>query len=100
MQMQAANTSANIWTEWFPEDVFAAVLAGDKIIADIGQVNGLWKTALEREVRAGRLAKWRGKWFPQAGAPYGIGPDKTCYGTPENRDRFAAMRACLAKQEA
>jgi hypothetical protein len=96
MQTEAANTSANIWTEWVPEDVLAAVLAGEKVIANIGQVHGLWQRMLEREVRAGRLTKWRGKWFPQAGAPYGLGPDKTCYGTPALRDYFAAMKQAKA----
>lgn len=100
MQPQAAKTSANIWTHWVPEDVFAAILAGDQVIADIGQVGGLWKRMLEREVRAGRLAKWRGKWFPQAGAPFGMGPDKTCYGTPELRDAFASSRVSFPMRAA
>lgn len=84
-----AQTSANIWSEWVPEGVYAAVLAGEDVIPNIGQVTGLWKQMLERDVRAGRLAKWRGKWFPVAGAPYGLGPDKTCYGVPALRDYFA-----------
>jgi len=100
MQTEAANTSANIWTDWVPEDALAAVLAGEDVVANIGQVTGLWKQMLEREVRAGRLTKWRGKWFPHAGAPFGLGPDKTCYGTPALRDFFADMRDSLAKQEA
>lgn len=79
-------TNANIWTEWFPESALRDVLAGDDIIADTGQVNGVWKKALEREVRAGRITKWRGYWFPIAGAQVGIGPLKTCYGTAEARD--------------
>jgi len=93
---QAAFDNSNIWTGWVPEDALAAVLAGEDVVANIGQVHGLWKQMLEREVRAGRLAKWRGKWFPQAGAPFGLGPDKTCYGTPELRDYCAAMRAAHA----
>lgn len=76
-------TNANIWSEWFPEGEFADLLAGETVVVDTGQVNGVWKKALDREVRAGRLNKWRGKWFPVAGASFGIGPDKTCYGTPE-----------------
>ena len=79
-------TSANIWDEWFPETALANVLAGRKVVANIGQVRGAWKRQLEREVRAGRLVKWRGKWFPVAGAKGAIGPDKTCYGTAELRD--------------
>jgi hypothetical protein len=89
-------TNANIWEEWFPESALAAVLAGDRVIADIGQVNGAWKRALEKEVRAGRLAKWRGHWYPTAGAPWGIGPLKTCYGTPEIAAHFATTHDGLA----
>lgn len=85
----AEHTSANIWQEWFPERVLADLLAGDEVFADCGQVKGVFKDALKREVRAGRLVTWRGKWFPVAGAPGGIGPDKVCYGTPEVRDMFA-----------
>lgn len=86
-------TSANIWQDWFPERALADVLAGEDVVADIGQVKGAWKAALEKEVRAGRLAKWKGCWFPTAGAPGGIGPLKTCYGTPELAAHFAAQAA-------
>ena len=81
-----------IWADWFPEKALADVLAGNDVVANIGQVKGLWKCALEREVKAGRLVKWRGKWFPTAGAPYGLGPDKTCYGTIERRDFYKGWR--------
>lgn len=81
-----------IWQDYFPESALADVLSGRKVVPDIGQVKGAWKAALEREVQAGRLAKWSGKWFPQAGSPSGIGPDKTCYGTPELARYFAAMK--------
>lgn len=80
---------SNIWQDWFPESALADVLSGADVVANIGQVKGAWKRQLEKEVRAGRLAKWRGKWFPVAGASFGIGPDKTCYGRPELRDYFA-----------
>lgn len=83
------HTSANIWDEWVPETALADLLAGRDVVPDIGQVKGLWKRMLKAEVRAGRLVTWRGKWFPVAGASRGIGPDKTCYGTPEARDVFA-----------
>lgn len=78
--------NGNIWQDWFPESALADVLAGLDVIADIGQVKGVFKKALEKEVRAGRLTKWRGKWFPLAGAAFGLGPDKTCYGTTAERD--------------
>lgn len=88
-------TNANIWQDWFPESALADVLSGSDVVADIGQVKGCWKLTLEKEVRAGRLAKWRGKWFPQPGAPFGIGPDKTCYGLPEIGAYFAEMRRTI-----
>jgi hypothetical protein len=75
-----------------PESALAAVLSGE-VVADIGQVNGLWKKMLDHEVRAGRLVTWRGKWFPIAGAAHGIGPDKTCYGTPAARDALRSLPA-------
>lgn len=86
-------TNANLWTEWFPEQALREVLAGERVVPDIGQVKGAWKAALEKEVRAGRLAKWRGYWHPHAGAPWGIGPLKTCYGRPEIAAHFAACAA-------
>lgn len=92
----AEYTNANLWDEWFPESVLADVLAGEKVIPNIGQVRGVFKNVLEKEVRAGRLAKWQGHWHPSPGAPWGIGPLKTCYGTPEIRDMYAEAKAGLA----
>jgi hypothetical protein len=69
-------------------DFVAEALSGE-VIANIGQVDAKAKRALEREVKAGRLAKWRGAWFPVAGSPFGLLPFKTCYGLPEIRARFA-----------
>lgn len=79
-----------ILKDWFPENMLADVLAGRDVVPDIGQVKGAWKRALDHEVRAGRLVKWRGYWHPTPGAPWGIGPLKTCYGRPEIRDLFAS----------
>jgi len=76
-------TNANIWIDWFPECALADVLSGEDVVADIGQVKGAWKRALEHEVSAGRLVKWKGAWFPVAGSSFGLAPFKTCYGTPE-----------------
>lgn len=87
------HTSANVWEEWFPESALADVLSGRDVVADIGQVKGAWKRRLEKEVRAGRLRKWKGHWFPTPGAHFGLGPLKTCYGTPELADTFAALRS-------
>lgn len=80
-----ADGLGTIWQDWFPEKALADVLAGREVECDIGQVKGAWKKALEREVRAGRLTKWKGHWFPVAGANFGLGPLKTCYGTPAAR---------------
>lgn len=59
--------------------------ARQKVVVDIGQINHASKLALLREVRAGRLVKWRGRWFPVAGASWGIGSLKMCYGTSTAR---------------
>lgn len=83
----------NIWDKCFPEEALADLLAGRDVVPDIGQVKGVFKQALKKEIKAGRLVTWKGKWFPHAGAPFGLGPDKTCYGTPELRDYFAGMRS-------
>ena len=55
----------------------------DKVVVNIGQIDHQSKLALERAVRAGRLTKWRGFWHPVAGASWGLGSPKTCYGTHE-----------------
>jgi hypothetical protein len=58
------------------------------VLCDIGQIDKLTKGKLNRAVRAGKLQKWRGRWCPEPGAPWGIGPLKTCYGV-ENPYRDA-----------
>lgn len=65
-------------------------IAHREVVVNIGQIDLATKLALDREVRAGRLAKWRGYWFPVAGGSWGIGPLKTCWGTPDMRARVAA----------
>ena len=49
------------------------------VVADIGQINAAARRALDQAVRSGKLIKWSGHWFPEAGAPYGLGPMKTCW---------------------
>lgn len=71
-----------------------AALEGEVVVA-IGQVGPLSRKALDQAVRAGKLAKWRGRWFPHAGAPVGIGPLKTCWSTPEVAAYFADMKRGL-----
>lgn len=57
-------------------------------IVNIGQVGPTLKKALEKAVREGRLAKYRGHWDSMRAA-FGIGPLKTIYALPE----FAAYVA-------
>ncbi len=83
---------ANLAIE-FPESMLADVLAGREVVPDIGQVNGAWKSALSREVKAGRLVTWKGHWHPIAGASWGVGPLKTCYGTPEAAEALRSLGA-------
>lgn len=53
-------------------------LAGE-IVIDIGQLTAGDVRELNRAVRRDRLVKWRGHWWPKAGASHGIGPLKTCW---------------------
>lgn len=56
-------------------------IARGGILVNIGQLDKPTKRALDRLVKRGRIAKWRGHWFPFDGHPtYGMGPLKTCYG--------------------
>lgn len=58
--------------------IIPAALAGT-VIVDIGQIAPETAKQLNKLVKTGTLIKWRGKWYPVAGASFGIGPDKTCY---------------------
>lgn len=62
-----------------------------EVVANIGQVDQKAIRSLEKAAKAGEIAKWRGKWFPVAGAPFGIGPDKTCYGPIGSHERWAGF---------
>ena len=59
-------------------DFVAEAKAG--VVCNTGQVTPEGKRQLERAVKRGELVKWRGYWYPQSGAPRGLGPLKTCYG--------------------
>ena len=50
------------------------------IVVDIGQISAAARRRLDAAAGRGEIAKWRGHWFPVAGANHGIGPLKTCYG--------------------
>jgi hypothetical protein len=67
--------------------------ARHEVIPNVGQIPHDAVLALERAVRKGELAKWRGRWFPIAGAPFGIGPLKTCYGPPGSAERWSGWGA-------
>lgn len=59
--------------------VIPAALAGE-VIVNIGQIAPETERELNKLTRSGELSKWRGKWYPVAGASFGNGPDKTCWG--------------------
>jgi hypothetical protein len=63
-----------------PQDWFIPAAMDGEVIVNIGQIAPDTEKQLNKLVRAGTLTKWRGKWFPVAGAPFGLGPDKTCWG--------------------
>ena len=56
------------------------------VVVDIGQIDPMSKRALAKAVRKGQIVKWRGCWYPVAGANWGIGSLKSCYGTPAMKD--------------
>jgi hypothetical protein len=58
--------------------IYEALNAGE-VICDIGQVTPADRRLLDRLVRRKAAVKWRGYWFPIAGASHGIGPLKTCW---------------------
>lgn len=70
--------------------VIASLFAG-QVIPDIGQVDASDLRNLKALIRRGDVVKWRGKWYPDAGAAYGLGPDKTCYAL---RDVAEAQQWC------
>jgi len=60
-------------------------IAKVRVVCDIGQLGQAARRALDNAARRGEIAKWRGHWAPIAGAPFGIGPLKTCFGPREVR---------------
>jgi hypothetical protein len=54
--------------------------ARQRVVVSIGQLSAADKRTLDRAAKAGTISKWRGYWHPVRGAPFGIGPLKTCYG--------------------
>lgn len=77
------------------QELIDEALSG-QIICNIGQVGPQAARRLDKLVKAGHLAKWRGYWYPTAGANFGIGPLKTCWGLPGYLDSpFVANKSPL-----
>lgn len=76
-------------------DRVSDALAGT-VIVNIGQVSAAEAKLLNKAVRRGELKKWRGHWHPVAGAPFGLGPLKTCWGLPEVADYLASFNQVRA----
>lgn len=51
-----------------------------EVICNIGQLSMVERYQLDRAAKRGEIEKWRGHWYPEPGAPYGIGPLKSCWG--------------------
>lgn len=64
------NESSDQWVE----------RARTNVVVSIGQLTAKDKKALDAAVKRGEIAKWRGHWHPDPGAPWGIGELKTVYG--------------------
>jgi hypothetical protein len=64
------NETANAWVE----------RARTNVVVSIGQLTAVDKKALDAAVKRGEIAKWRGHWNPDPGAPWGVGGLKTVYG--------------------
>lgn len=69
------------------------ILGAGEVLVNIGQIDRDLQRSLELAVKRGQIAKWRGFWFPQAGAHFGISPLKSCYAVPETAAQFAAFKA-------
>jgi hypothetical protein len=63
-----------------PQGHIVRAVLGGEVVVDIGQIAPETLKQFNKLLRAGTLIKWRGKWYPVAGAAFGLGPDKTCWG--------------------
>jgi hypothetical protein len=69
-------------------------------VPSIGQIDAAACRFLDREVRAGRLAKYRGYW-DSGHAAFGMGPLKTIYALPAVAENAARLVAhCKQRAEA
>lgn len=51
-----------------------------RVVCNTGQISKLDAGRLNRAAKRGEIEKWRGHWFPIPGAPWGLGPLKSCWG--------------------
>jgi hypothetical protein len=63
-----------------PQDRIMEMALAGEVIVNIGQIAPETERKLNKLTRAGEMLKWRGYWHPVPGAPFGIGPLKTCWG--------------------
>jgi hypothetical protein len=68
--------------------IYSDIEAGG-VIVNIGNIDVATARTLDKLVKAGTLAKWRGYWFPVAGAQFGIGPLKTCWALPHIKEQVS-----------
>lgn len=73
-----------------PQGWIIPAALGGKVIVQISQIAPGTVKQLDKLVRSGELIKWRGHWYPVAGASFGIGPLKTCWGL---RSKYAPEAA-------
>lgn len=71
-------------------------LGHGEVLVDIGQIGADLQKSLDLAVKRGMIVKWRGYWHPVAGAHFGIGPLKSCYGLPEVGEHFARFKAQMS----
>lgn len=67
-------------------------------VPNIGQITPTVQRHLERRVRRGELAKYRGYWTTLTPA-YGFGPLKTIYAVPAFAAHVAEMAAGIAARQ-
>jgi hypothetical protein len=83
--------------QYAPQDWVISEVMNGKVVCNIGQIDKTTTRALEKLVRAGTLIKWRGKWFPAAGEPFGLGSDKTCWGLASEYGALASKTIRLGR---
>lgn len=76
-----------------PQDWIVPAALDGTVIVQISQIAPETVKQLDKLVRSGVLVRWRGKWYPVAGASFGLGPDKTCWGLAS---KYAAAETVAA----